>query len=274
LSKVSNVGHSTEKLVNKTLITKLAQQLWQAGDGAAAVDSPAADPLHDLESAYAVQSAGRDLAIAAGERAIGYKIGLTSQAAREVFGAEEPAAGHLLAGRLLEDGQPLATARLFQPKAEVEVAFVMGEALPGPDVTAQDVLDATAAVAPAFEIVDSRWRGGARTLPMLVADNTNAAHAVLGSMVAPPTSVDLSKITATLSTGSDSRTVPGSATAVMGDPSEAVAWLAGHLLRNGARLEAGDTVLSGTLCAPTPISAGDRLAADLGELGRISLEVC
>ncbi|MFE9997272.1 hypothetical protein [Streptomyces avermitilis] len=52
-----------------------------------------------------------------------------------------------------------------------------------------------------------------------------------------------------------------------------MAWLAGHLLRNGSRLEAGDIILSGTLCAPTPISAGDRLVADLGELGRVVVDV-
>ncbi|MEU9289466.1 fumarylacetoacetate hydrolase family protein [Streptomyces sp. NPDC048275] len=241
----------------------------QAGKSGTAADPAAADQLDDLETAYAVENATRDLALAAGDRAIGYKIGLTSQSARDAFGARKPAACHLLAGRLLQDGQPLVTAGLFEPKAEVEVAFILGEALPGPVVTVQDVYRATAAVAPAFEIVDSRWRGGARTLPMPVADNTDAARAVLGPRVKPP--ADLSKSMATLLTGS--QTVPGSAAAVMGDLAQAVAWLAGHLLRNGSRLEAGDIILSGTLCAPTPIGAGDRLVADLGELGRVVVDV-
>ncbi|MFE2180294.1 2-keto-4-pentenoate hydratase [Streptomyces sp. NPDC059455] len=272
-------------MMNKELVAELSRRLWQAGNQAgngatavdsaavdsAAVDSAMADQLDGLELAYAVQGATHDLAIAAGERAIGYKVGLTARPARETFGADEPAAGYLLASRLLGDGEPLATAGLFAPLAEVEVAFTLGEALPGPRVTARDVRDATAAVAPAFEIVDSRWRGGARTLPMLVADNTNAARAMVGPAVAPSAAMDLSKIAATLTIGS--RTVPGSAAAVMGDPAEAVAWLARHLLRDGRRLEAGDIVLSGTLCAPTAISAGDRLVADLGELGRIALDV-
>ncbi|QUH01911.1 fumarylacetoacetate hydrolase family protein [Saccharopolyspora erythraea] len=251
------------------LIPELAQRLWQAGNGAPPAHPGTADWLDELELAYAVQHATRDLAIEAGDRVIGYKVGLTSQPARNAFGAGESAAGYLLADRLLEEGQPLSTAGLFEPKVEIEIGFLLGEALPGPNVTTRDVHDATAAVAPAFEIVDSRWRGGARTLPMLVADNTNAAHAVLGSHVAPPW--DQPEIPTTLSI--NNRTVPGNATAVMGDPAEAVAWLAGHLLRNGARLEAGDIVLSGTLCTPTAISAGDRLVADLGELGRIAVDV-
>ncbi|AGP59798.1 2-keto-4-pentenoate hydratase [Streptomyces rapamycinicus] len=271
--------------MNRELVAELGRRLWHASNGAvavdpaevdsgavdaAAVDAALADRLDGLEMAYAVQGAGHDLAIAAGERAIGYKVGLTARPAREAFGADEPAAGYLLAGRLIEDGEPLTTAGLFAPLAEVEVAFTLGEALTGPRVTAGDVREATAAVAPAFEIVDSRWRGGARTLPMLVADNTNAARAMVGPAVAP-SAVDLSKLAATLTIGS--RTVPGSAAAVMGDPAEAVAWLARHLLRGGRRLEAGDIVLSGTLCAPTAISVGDRLVADLGELGRIALDV-
>lgn len=168
--------------MRKNRTADLGRRLWQAGneataDDSTAVDAAAADQLDDLEMAYAVESATRDLAVAAGGRLIGYKVGLTAQPVRDTFGADEPAAGHLLADRLLEDGEPLATVGLFAPMAEVEIAFILGEALPGPRVTAQDVRNATAAVAPAFEIVDSRWRGGPRTLPMLVADNTNAARA-------------------------------------------------------------------------------------------------
>ncbi|MCQ8188207.1 hypothetical protein [Streptomyces rugosispiralis] len=87
-------------------------------------------------------------------------------------------------------------------------------------MTARDVRDATAAVTPAFEIVDSRRRGGARTLPTLVADSTNAARATVGPAVAPSVCVDPAKIAVTLTIG-----------------------------------------------------AGDRLVADLGELGRIALDV-
>ncbi|RKT89004.1 2-keto-4-pentenoate hydratase [Saccharopolyspora antimicrobica] len=251
-------------------IPELARRLWHAGGGAPPVDPEVAGWLDDLELAHAVVDATRELAVGAGERVIGYKIGLTSQPARDAFGAVEPAAGHLLAGRLLPAGRSLSTAGLFAPKVEVEIAFVLGEPLPGPEVTASDVRNATAEVAPAFEIVDSRWRGAAPTLPMLVADNTNAARAVLGPRVALPGG-SLAEAVATLSIGD--REIPGSAKAVMGDPVEAVAWLARHLLNRGIRLEAGDIVLSGTLCPPTAIGTGDRLVADLGELGRVALDV-
>ncbi|MEU6662019.1 fumarylacetoacetate hydrolase family protein [Streptomyces sp. NPDC046821] len=256
--------------MKKDVILELAQRLRQAGISGEVVDPEAADGLSDLDEAYAVEGATRSLALGAGERLIGYKIGLTSQPARDAFDAKEPAVGHLLAGRQLEEGRPVPVAGLFQPKVEVEIAFILGEALPGPHVTAEDVRRATVAIAPAFEIVGSRWRGGARSLPMLVADNTNAAWISVGARTeALPR--DMGSTAATLSVGE--RTIAGSGTAVMGDPAEAVAWLAGHLLRSGSRLEAGDVVMSGTLCPPTDIKAGDHLVAEVGGLGRIVLDV-
>ncbi|WP_406631685.1 2-keto-4-pentenoate hydratase [Amycolatopsis sp. WGS_07] len=222
-----------------------------------------------LAEAYAVARAQRQLSEADGDRVIGYKIGLTSGPAREAFAASEPAAGHLLASRLLEPGKAVAATGLFRPKAEVEIAFVLASPVGGPDVTAAEVRAATAAVAPAFEIVDTRWRGGPANLPMLVADNTNAAAAIVGTQV--PLPADLPSLTSILRLGA--RTIPGAATAVMGDPAEAVAWLARHLARSGNRLEAGDIVLSGTLSTPTPIQPGDRLEAEISGVGGLSVDV-
>ncbi|MFD2467854.1 2-keto-4-pentenoate hydratase [Amycolatopsis silviterrae] len=247
-------------------VTDLAERLQHAARTGVPAD-PADIP--GLAEAYAVAQAQRHLSEATGDRVIGYKIGLTSGPARKAFAATEPTAGHLVASRLLEPGKPVTATGLFRPKAEVEIAFVLASPIGGPNVTAADVRDATAAVAPAFEIVDTRWRGGPTSLPMLVADNTNAAAAVVGAQV--PLPADLPAQTSILRIGT--QTVPGAATAVMGDPAEAVAWLARHLARSGNRLEAGDIVLSGTLSTPAPIHAGDRLEAEISGVGGISVEV-
>ena len=249
-------------------VTDLAERLQRAARVGTAAD-PADGGSLDLAQAYAVERAQRALSGQAGDRVVGYKIGLTSGPARDVFGATEPTAGHLLASRVQEPGTLVAVTALFQPKVEVEVAFVLASPLSGPDVTAADVLAATAGVAPAFEIVDTRWSGGPKTLPMLVADNTNAAGAVLGPRV--PVPADLTSVTSTLRIGT--QTVPGTAAAVLGDPAEAVAWLVRHLARSGDRLAAGDIVLSGTLSAPTPIKAGDRLEAEISGVGTIAADV-
>lgn len=226
--------------MNHPPISEIAHRLRGAAATRLPADATGAEAL-DLDLAYAISDATRELAVAAGDFVAGYKIGLTSQPARDAFGAAEPAAGHLLASRSVPTGARLDMRELFQPSVEVEIAFVIGAGLAGADTTGADVLAATAAVAPAFEIVDSRWHGGPQNLPMLVADNTNAAGAVLGDRVSPP--ADLAGVTSDLTIGNQS--VTGTATAVLGDPVEAVAWLVRHLARTGHGLAAGDIVLSG-----------------------------
>ncbi|MEU4671604.1 fumarylacetoacetate hydrolase family protein [Amycolatopsis sp. NPDC023774] len=243
----------------------LARRLTKATHGGPAV-APA--PVADLADAYRVSRATRDLALAAGDRLAGYKVGLTSEPARATYGATEPAFGYVLASTVLDAGQALPTAGMFAPRAEVEIAFILGQSLSGPAATAEDVLAATAAIAPAFEIVDSRWSGGPTTLAMLAADNTNAAYACLGPQVALPR--DLSGLECTLKIGD--KVVPGSAAAVMnGNPAAAVAWLANHLAETGESLPAGVVVLTGTLCAPTPFTGGDTLCAEVSGLGSLTL---
>ncbi|WIX83080.1 fumarylacetoacetate hydrolase family protein [Amycolatopsis carbonis] len=243
----------------------LARRLTKATHGGPAV-APA--PVADLAHAYRVSRAICDLALAAGDRLAGYKVGLTSEPARATYGATEPAFGHVLASTVLQPGQPLSTADMFAPRAEVEIAFILGRSLSGPDTTAEDVVAATAAIAPAFEIVDSRWSGGPTTLAMLAADNTNAAYAFLGPQA--PLPQDLSGLECTLKIGD--KAIPGSAAAVMnGNPAAAVAWLANHLAAAGESLPAGAMVLTGTLCAPTPFTGGDTLFAEVSGLGNLTL---
>ncbi|WP_326564960.1 fumarylacetoacetate hydrolase family protein [Amycolatopsis rhabdoformis] len=243
----------------------LAELLFKATRGGPAV---APVPLSELGEARAVARATRDLTLAAGDTVAGYKVGLTNQPARDAYGATEPAAGCVYASTVLTAGETVPTAALFAPRAEIEIAFVLGRTLSGPGVTADDVRAATDAIAPAFEIVDSRWDGGPTSLALLVADNTLASHAVIGPRF--PVPPDFSDLTCTLTIGD--RTAPGSVSAVMnGDPLAAVAWLANHLAAAGEELPAGSVVLTGTLCAPTPFTGGETLVAEVSGMGTLTL---
>jgi len=223
------------------------------------------DHAMDLDTGYAVQLHRQHLAVAAGERIAGYKIGLTSTSAQLSFSAIEPISGYLSATSVIGTGEPVCLSGLIEPKLEVELAFILGEDLDG-RATAADVWRATAEVALSFEIVDSRWQGGVPTVAMLVADNSNAARAVIGQRV--PISADLRRIQVGLAIG-DFR-VEGHGENVMGDPAHAVAWLAMHLDGRGQRLMADHIVLSGTLTAPVPVKPGDIAVADFGQFGHLS----
>ena len=158
-------------------------------------------PGLDLDLAYAVQEAGVRLLLAAGERPAGFKIGLTSRAKQAQMGVAEPLYGELTDAMLLDVGQPLDTGALIQPRVEPEIAFLLGADLAGERVGAAQVLAATAAVAPAVDVLDSRYAGYAFTLPDVVADNASAARLVLGGVRQAVDWIDLRLVGCVLEVG-------------------------------------------------------------------------
>jgi 2-keto-4-pentenoate hydratase len=229
-------------------------------------------PGLDLELAYAVQEAGVRLLVAAGEGRIGFKLGLTSRAKQAQMGVAEPLYGELTDAMLLDVGQPLVAADHVQPRVEPEIAFLLGADLAGERVGAAQVLAATAAVAPAIEVLDSRYAGYSFTLPDVVADNASAARLVLGGVRHPVDGVDLRLVGCVLErNGRVQATAAGAA--ALGHPAAAVAWLVRARARRGRGLAAGEVVLSGGLTEALAVGPGDVVVARLGRLGTVELPV-
>jgi 2-keto-4-pentenoate hydratase len=249
----------------ETNTAELARLLRTAQQAGTRVPRTAAPDL-DATAGHAVQTAGRALRVADGDRQAGWKVGLTTAAAQATVAATGPVSGYLVASTVTAVAPTFDTATLVAPRVEVEVAFVLSGGLEGPDVTPADVLAATAYLAPALEIVDSRWEGGPHGLGALLADDVSAAAVVVGERV-DPDAVALPELVVTGHVGPAA--VTGGAGNVLGDPARAVAWLCADLHRRGEGLRAGDLVLSGALCGPTPVRAGDTVEADLGALGRL-----
>ncbi|WP_213450381.1 2-keto-4-pentenoate hydratase [Rhizomonospora bruguierae] len=225
----------------------------------------------DEASAYEVQRLVVERRVAAGERVAGYKVGLTTAAARAAMGGDAPIYGRLFAGTAHATPARIEGAGLFAPMVEPEIAFVLGRDLPGPEATAAEAAAAVGHVAPAFEVVDSRIAGWARCAPDLIADNGAGCGAVLGA----PAAYDADAVrTATCQLRvDDGEPVRGSASAVLGDPLLAVVWLANALAGHGRLLRRGDVVLTGSMTAPAPLRPGTRVAADFGPLGTVALAV-
>jgi 2-oxo-hept-3-ene-1,7-dioate hydratase len=161
------------------------------------------------------------------------------------------------------------------PRVEVELAFILKHDLRGPNVTVQQVLEATEYVTPAIEIIDARIEQFDRDTkaPRKVFDTISdfAANAgiVMGGRPVKPDAVDLRWVGAMLfKNGVIEET--GLAAAVLNHPATGVAWLANKLAPHGERLNAGDVVLAGSFTRPTPAVAGDTLHADYGPLGTVS----
>lgn len=222
----------------------------------------------DLETAYAVQQLGVRRALAAGRRAVGHKIGLTSVAVQRQLGVDRPDFGALFADMAVPDGGEVAAGRLLQPKVEAEVALVLGRDLPERECTVVDVLRAVDFALPALEIVDSRITGWDISLVDTVADNASCGLYVLGATPVPLTAVDLRTVTMAMKRGGETVS-EGSGAACLGSPLNAAVWLASALAERGDPLRAGDLVLTGALGPMVSAAPGDVFEAHISALGSV-----
>lgn len=254
-------------MTRDTIAALHGEQLYQAlRDGRMLAPLIARDPALTIDDAYAISLDFLARRRADGERVIGKKIGVTSKAVQDMLGVHQPDFGFLTDAMLVGGDIDIASHRLIQPRAEAEIAFILAEPLRGPGVTSEQVIAATAAIAPCFEIVDSRitdWKIG---IVDTVADNASCGVFVLGDARANPREHDLPSLHVTVTKNG----VPlseGYGAAVQGDPAQAVAWLANTLGAYGVTLDAGDVILSGSLVPLEPAVAGDVFAMELHGVG-------
>ena len=157
----------------------------------------------------------------------------------------------------------------MQPKIEGEIAFVLKDDLAGGKVTAEDVRRATDYVVAAFEIVDSRVADWKIKLVDTVADNASSGRYVLGEKKMSLDEVDLPNVPMIL-TKNGEKAGEGRGSAVLGDPAEAVAWLANRLWGYGVTLKKGEVILSGAFSAAPEAGKGDEFTADFGPMGKVT----
>jgi 2-oxo-3-hexenedioate decarboxylase len=220
-------------------------------------------PGLDEQWGYAVQGLDRASRLAAGERVVGAKLGLTSVPKQQTMGVHQPIVGFLTDAMTVVD-----PASLAQPRVEPEIAYRLGadlsEALAPEQVG--DVLDA---VAPALEVLDSRWTGYRFRLADVLADNTSAAGFVLGEWV-PLRDVRDAEARWLVDGEPVATTTPA---AILGDPLRAVAHLSRHLAERGESLPAGSVVLAGAMTDAVPLEGHRRFDVEVAGLGSASLVV-
>lgn len=200
----------------------------------------------------------------------GSKIGLTSQAVQKQLNVSQPDFGWLTSDMQLSSGGMIPKTKLIQPKVEGEVAFILKKDLQGP--THRDaVIGATDSVAACIEVIDSRVSDWKIKIEDTVADNASSAYYVLGAQRRPLSEVDLVKASMTLKINGETRST-GAGAACLGDPVNAVLWLANTFGLLGETLRAGDVILSGAYGPVVPFQPGDRCEVEIDGLGRVTCE--
>lgn len=247
----------------------LAERIWEAVQSRSAI-RPLTEDVPDLtvDAAYDIQDLVVERHLAGGAWITAAKLGLTSVAKQRQMNVAEPLYGWMTDRMALTGDNVLQVDRFIQPRVEPEIAFKTSAELAGPGVTAAAVLAATEWVAPAIDVLDSRFTGYQFTLADVTADNSSAAAYALGEPVAPEGDL---RLTGCVFTKNGDLVATASGAAVMEHPAAAVAWFVRKLHQRDRILAAGSIVLAGAWSAAVPIAAGDLVTAEFDRIGDVTV---
>ncbi|OIQ45996.1 MAG: 2-oxo-hepta-3-ene-1,7-dioic acid hydratase [Roseobacter sp. MedPE-SW] len=233
-------------------------------------------PEMGMDDAYAVQNAIYRAKLAAGQKVIGWKIGLTSKAMQYALNIDIPDSGILFDDMLFETGATVPAGRFIQPRIEAEIAFVMKASIGGGDVSRDDVIAATDYVTPSIEILDTRIQradpetGQTRSVFDTISDNAANAGIVLGRERHAVDAHDLRWVGAITSRNGEVEET-GLGAGVLNDPVESVVWLARRMAQYGQSIEPGQVILSGSFIRPVECPSGADIHADFGAFGSVDI---
>ncbi|MBV1925622.1 MAG: 2-oxo-hepta-3-ene-1,7-dioic acid hydratase [Rhodobacteraceae bacterium] len=233
-------------------------------------------PEITMADAYAVQNAIYRAKCEAGQKVIGWKIGLTSKAMQSALNIDIPDSGILFDDMVFNTGATVPVGRFIQPRIETEIAFVMKDAIGGKDVSRQDIIAATDYIAPSIEILDTRIQrqdpatGKARTVLDTISDNAANAGIVLGAERHAIEAHDLRWVGAITSRNGEVEET-GLGAGVLNDPVESVVWLAKRMAQYGQSIAPGQVILSGSFIRPIECPAGSEIHADFGAFGCVDI---
>jgi 2-oxo-3-hexenedioate decarboxylase len=227
-------------------------------------------PDLDVATAYRVQRAVVASKLDAGERLVGYKLGLTSRNKQQAMGVDVPLFGRVTSGMLAAHGAPVRLDAFIHPRVESEIAFLLARDIEAP-ATVTSVLAATEVVLGAVDVLDSRYEDFRFTLTDVIADNASAGAFYLGPVARRPDEIEDLRLLGCVVRVDGDVAMTAAGAAVMGHPAASVAWLADQLARDGEALRAGQLVFSGGLTAPVPVTAGGSVTFEFDGLGALEV---
>lgn len=252
-----------------TDIAQLAETVDEAARAGRAIPQLSLADDFDVAEAYAIQEKSIARRLERGEQMAGVKMGFTSRAKMIQMGLSDLIWGRLTDAMIVEDGGVIEFDRYVHPRAEPEVAFLLKAPLTGP-VTPLQAMAAVEAVAPAIEIIDSRYKDFKFSLPDVIADNSSSSSFVIGAWNRPD--ADISNLGMLLEFDG----VPvqiGSSAAILGHPARSLAAASRITAGYGVVLEAGWIVLAGGATAAEALVPGIHVRNSVEGLGRAEFSV-
>jgi 2-keto-4-pentenoate hydratase len=221
-----------------------------------------------MDEAYRIQLALIDRRVAAGERHIGWKVGLTAKPIQQQFNWHEPLFACILETQ--PSGHVFGAAELISPGFETELCVRLGGSLEG-EVTLGQVRAAIDVIHPSFEIIETRG-DPVNQMELVVADNGQQRSVIIGTPVPLAPHVDLAQVEARVSLN-DREVATGLGSAVLGNPLNSIQWLAGKIAEFGRSLRPGDIVMTGSFVRQFPLHPGDVAVAEFSGIGRVEVRM-
>ena len=252
-----------------TDLEKLAEIADEAARCATAIPQFSQTRALSVTEGYAIQTLSMNRRYARGDRRVGIKMGFTSRAKQLQMGLDDLIWGRITETMRIPEGGSVSMQRYVHPRVEPEIAYLIQHPLEG-NVSALEAINAVAGVAPAMEIIDSRFADFKFDVGDVVADNTSAAGFLLGGWHAPDT--DVANLGLVLTINGRPRQI-GSTAAILGNPARALVAAIRMAASAGEALVPGDIVLAGAATAAVELAIGDHVETQFETLGTIGFNI-
>lgn len=245
------------------MIKDIANTLDQAAASASSVEQISLSRKITLPEAYEIQKLSIQQRLDRGEKLVGYKMGFTSRAKMLQMGVDDLIWGRLTDAMQIESDQVIDLAKYVHPRAEPEIAFLLNKPLSG-KVTVEEALAAVEAIAPAIEIIDSRYKNFKFSLEDVVADNSSSSSFVLGDWQPKDSNID--GLAMNLQVNNEV-VASGTSSDILDHPINSLVEAARCIGAVGEELKAGQIILAGAATAAVALAPNQTISADVANLG-------
>jgi len=244
------------------MLHDIACKLDKAAACATSIDQISLQQAITLPQAYDIQKISIEQRLARGEQLVGYKMGFTSRAKMLQMGVDDLIWGRLTDAMVIEQDETIDLSKYVHPRAEPEIAFRLKSPLSG-KVTKAQALEAVEAIAPAIEVIDSRYQNFKFSLEDVVADNCSSSGFIVGQWQANDSNLDNLAIDLRVD---DEVVASGSSNDILDHPLNSLVEAARCIGEAGEELKAGHIILAGAATAAFALAPNQTISVDVATL--------
>lgn len=253
--------------MNNLMIEQLSRNLDIAATECVAIAQLSLEHNFDEQQAYIIQNALIQHRVERGDSITGVKMGFTSREKAEQMGVFDRILGRLTQSMAIADGQVIDPNRFIHPRIEPEIAFRLSRSLSS-NCDLSEVMMAVDGIAPALEIIDSRYKNFKFSLADVLADNCSSSGYIIGQFVELP--ANIANLGMVMSVNGVPHSCASSA-AIMGHPGRSIIDAVRLALANGHSLQAGQVLLAGAATPAIPLEPGMHVSLEIESLGSVSV---